>query len=119
MRSITGSFLSLFAIPSGIAVATQILGRDIALAQDALKASHHQQAMYFAEQAMAADEYLAQLAALTIKAMIYMDIKDNNKLDQTVSELAFTSQLSILEQKAQLQDLYAELNEIRQGRLAA
>ncbi|MFO6425338.1 hypothetical protein [Motilimonas sp. KMU-193] len=119
MRSITGSFLSLFAISSGISVATQMLGHDIAQAQHELKVQHHQQAMFFADRAIEAGEHLTKIAALTIKAMIYMDIKDNDKLVLAITELALTSQVSFLEQQAQLQDLYAELNEIRLGRLAA
>ncbi|MCE2573624.1 hypothetical protein [Motilimonas eburnea] len=119
MRSITGSFLSLFAIPSGISVATQMLGKDIALAQHELKVQHHQQALFFAERAIEAGEHLSKIAALTIKAMIYMDINENDKLVLATTELALTSQLSFLEQKALLQELYAELNEIRLGKLAA
>ena len=113
MRSITGTLLSLFALPCGKATATQMLGQDIAQAQHELRAFHHEQALYFANRAIQAGEYLSRLAAINIKAMTYLDLNDLNNADLSISELAAANQLSYLEQKAQLDELYAELNEIR------
>ncbi|MCE2597040.1 hypothetical protein K6Y31_19880 [Motilimonas cestriensis] len=119
MRSITGTLLGLFALSSGKATATQMLGQDVAQAQLELRAFHHEQALFFANRAIKTNEYMAQLAGLNIKAMAYMDLNDVNSADLAITELAVANQLSYLEQKAQLQELYTEFNEIRLSHLAA
>ncbi|RJG39488.1 hypothetical protein [Motilimonas pumila] len=113
MRSISFALIGLFALSSGSAVATQMLGEDIKLAQHELYLSHHEQALAFANKALNEGEHMTRLAALNIKALTYIDLNDQTNAALAIDELAQECAVSRQQQAQEVDDLYSELLEMR------